>query len=226
MHVILNIDTATEQGIVAVSEGSVVKAERTNSSQKDHAVWVHVAIEEVLKEAGYAMEDLSAIAVVGGPGSYTGVRVGMATAKGLSYVLNIPMIQLHTLVLMTGAVITTTTSGKEVLYCPMIDARRMEVFTALYDHSLNELLAPCAMILEKESFSEWAGRKPVIFFGNGSEKWKALAGTGAQFSSVPYSSETIAWFSNRAFEQSAFASTAYAEPVYLKEFYTPAKQSS
>ncbi len=226
MHVILNIDTATEQGIVAVSSGSMVKAARTNSSQRDHAAWVHAAMEEVLQEAGYAMEDLSAIAVVGGPGSYTGVRVGMATAKGLCYVLNIPMIQLNTLVLMAKAVISANNANEEVLYCPMIDARRMEVFTALYDHSLNELLAPRAMVLDKASFSAWAGKKPIIFSGNGSVKWKALAEAGAQFSSTQYTPETIAWLSGRSFEKSAFADVAYAEPVYLKEFYTPAKQSS
>jgi tRNA threonylcarbamoyladenosine biosynthesis protein TsaB len=225
MHVILNIDTATEQGIVAVSVNNAVIAERTNIKQKEHAGWVHLAIEEVLKESGYSLPEIAAVAVVGGPGSYTGVRVGMASAKGLSYALNIPLIQLNTLVLMTRAAITTTTvNNKEVLYCPMIDARRMEVFTAIYDHGLAELLAPCAMVLEKDSFSDWTGKNAIVFFGSGSEKWKSLASDNAFFSTAQYTSAELAWLSNAAFGKSAFANLAYAEPVYLKEFYTTAKQ--
>jgi len=224
MHVILNIDTATEQGIVAVSGNDAVLAQRINLNQKDHAGWVHVAIEEVLKESGHTLNELAAIAVVGGPGSYTGVRVGMATAKGLSYALNIPLIQLNTLVLMTRAAITTTTYNKEVLYCPMIDARRMEVFTALYDNTLKEILAPCAMVLGKDSFSELTGKHAILYFGNGSEKWKSLAGDNALFSEVQYTASEIAWLSGKEFEMAAFANIAYAEPVYLKEFYTPVKQ--
>src|SRR6185503_154982 len=106
-----------------------------NKNQKDHAAWIHIAIERLIKKTSSGLKDLNAIAVSNGPGSYTGLRVGLATAKGLCFALNIPLITLSTLEVMTIAAFNSNWSV--AYFCPMIDARRMEVFTALYDKDLN-----------------------------------------------------------------------------------------
>src|SRR6478672_10593007 len=124
----------------------------------------------MMEEAGISLQELDAIAVSSGPGSYTGLRVSMATAKGLCYALQKPLITVSTLKMMAVAALDTITE----LLCPMIDARRMEVFTAVYDHSLSEILSPVNIILEKESFKNLLEKHSILFFGNGSDKFKAL----------------------------------------------------
>ena len=224
MPLILNIDTATTQASVSLSLDGKLLQERVNGQSMDHAAWIHVAIKELMhvNDHTYQSGDLNAVAVVAGPGSYTGLRVGMSTAKGLCYALDIPLISLNTLAVMAHA------TNKEILssqlLCPMLDARRMEVFTALYDTALNELIAPCAMILEQNSFSAWLNKQEIIFFGNGSSKWKELVQhENAIFKDSFYTPHDIAFISNNAFRQQAFSSLAYAEPIYLKDFYAPKK---
>ncbi|HUP13519.1 MAG TPA: tRNA (adenosine(37)-N6)-threonylcarbamoyltransferase complex dimerization subunit type 1 TsaB, partial [Niastella sp.] len=141
---ILNIDTATDQAIVSLSkEGSVIGT-LENNAQKDHAAWIQLAINSLLQKHGSAMHQLQAIAVTAGPGSYTGLRVGMATAKGLCFALQIPLITINTLQVMANAAIDqfllkASQMPLPLCFCPMIDARRMEVFTAVYDKALQEI---------------------------------------------------------------------------------------
>ena len=226
MSLILNIDTATTLGSVSLSFEGKLLQERINTQSIDHATWIHLAIKEIMNASNhsYQLNDISAVAVVAGPGSYTGLRVGMSTAKGLCYALNSRLITLNTLKIMAYA--TNKEISPSQLLCPMLDARRMEVFTALYNTVLNELIAPCAMILEENSFSAWLHKNEIIFFGNGSNKWKDLVKhENAIFKDSFYTTHDIAFISYNEFRQNAFVDLAYAEPIYLKDFYAPKKLS-
>ncbi len=226
MSLILNIDTATALGSVSLALNGKLLQERVNTDSMDHAKWIHLAIIELMNENNqlYKLEDLDAVAVVSGPGSYTGLRVGMSTAKGLCYALNIRLITLNTLKIMAYA--TNTEISTSQLLCPMLDARRLEVFTALYNAALTELITPCALILEKNSFSDWLEKNEIIFFGSGSSKWKDIVeNKNAIFRDSFYTPKHIALISNEELKKGSFANTAYSEPFYLKEFYTPKKFS-
>jgi tRNA threonylcarbamoyladenosine biosynthesis protein TsaB len=226
MPLILNIDTATNQASVSLALEGKVLQERVNGQSMDHAAWIHTAIDELIHANNhkYNLNEINAVAVVAGPGSYTGLRVGMATAKGLCYALNIPLISLNTLKIMAYA--TNDEFSSSLLLCPMLDARRLEVFTALYDASLNELIQPCAMILEENSFSEWLNKYEIIFFGSGSNKWKEIVkNENAIFRNSFYMPQDIASIAYKTFMQHDFSGLAYTEPVYLKEFYSYQKNN-
>lgn len=197
-------------------------AEKTNSSQKDHASWLHVAIQELLQEQEVALPQLDAVAVSEGPGSYTGLRVGMAAAKGLCYALGIPLITINTLKMMAvGA-----QAHAQQLLCPMIDARRVEVFTAIYDRNLQQILPPTNLILTESSFSDLLEDNNIIFFGNGSVKFQPMVQhSNAHFVSIESSAKHLSALAFSRFTQKEFADLAYAEPFYGKEFYTPAGKS-
>lgn len=229
--IILSIDTATDQALVSLSkEGSVVGT-LENNAQKDHAAWIQMAINTLLHKHGYTMQQLQAIAVTAGPGSYTGLRVGMATAKGLCFALQIPLITINTLQVMANAAIDQYLPKAAELpaplcFCPMIDARRMEVFTAVYDEALQEIVAPKAMILEELSFNEELNNRSLICFGNGSFKWKTIS----RYPNVLFIDEnldiakSLAKLASHLYLSQNFANLAYTEPVYLKEFYSYIKK--
>ena len=144
---ILNIDTATEEASVCLSQDGNVIHTLLNDSQKDHAAWIQVAINTLLQKEGYTMQQIQAVAVTHGPGSYTGLRVGMASAKGICFALQIPLITINTLQVMAFGAINQWRSLAEnmklpLCFCPMIDARRMEVFTAVYNEALEEIISP------------------------------------------------------------------------------------
>jgi len=215
---ILNIDTAVVTASLCLAKDSEVIGLKINPSQKDHAAWLHVAIKEMMEEAGISLQELDAIAVSSGPGSYTGLRVSMATAKGLCYALQKPLITVSTLKMMAVAALDAPTT----LLCPMIDARRMEIFTAVYDHSLSEILSPVNIILEKESFNELLQTNSILFFGNGSEKFMHLtSNTNAYFKKLEATAQHMTGLSCSQFKKQEFADLAYAEPYYGKAFYSP-----
>jgi tRNA threonylcarbamoyladenosine biosynthesis protein TsaB len=221
MSLILNIDTATEIAGVCLAVKGVSVRLLENHEQKDHAAWIHVAINEVLKQTNTAATNLEAIAVTIGPGSYTGLRVGLATAKGLCYALQKPLITIGTLEMMCHAATRKLKEFSNSLFCPMLDARRMEVFTAVYDANMEELLSPCAMLLEETSFSTYLDQQPVLFFGSGSKKWESTCRhPNAIFQRVSYSAENLAALSESKFNTHQFTGLAYSEPLYVKEFYT------
>jgi tRNA threonylcarbamoyladenosine biosynthesis protein TsaB len=219
MALILNIDTATEMASISLSERGKSILLLENNEQKEHASWLHTAIAGMLRDTGYRMRDLQAIAVAAGPGSYTGLRVGMAAAKGFCYALGIPMITENTLKIMTLAAIEQAPGGG--LFCPMIDARRMEVFTAVYTGELVELMPPTALIIDENSFSAYLPQRQMSFFGGGSYKCKPLLiATSAAFIEINYHAGYLGILSFLRYLQQEFTDIAYSEPVYTKEFYT------
>lgn len=222
MALLLNIDTATEQASVCLSNGPLVIAEAYNTDQKSHASFLQPAIQQLTETSGYPLSAIEAVAVTAGPGSYTGLRVGLSSAKGLCYALNKPLILINTLKLMAYAAreqYEQENSSNGVLFCPMIDARRMEVFTALYNHQLEPLIAPAAVILDPDSFKEFTEHQIVVFSGSGSTKFKSLLNGTAVFSNVTCHARHLAALADEAFGQAAFSDLAYSEPLYLKEFF-------
>lgn len=218
MGLILNIDTSLETASVSIAKDGVILSALTNEVQKEHASFLHIAINELLKKNSVKAAELDAIAVTEGPGSYTGLRVGMASAKGMSYALSKPFITVGTLEAM--ALQSILTINEEVMYCPLIDARRMEVYTAIYDHRLEVLLQPCAMILTENSFSEQLAKGKIIFTGSGAQKWKTLTSSvHAAFEDVKEITTAISILSEKKFSQKKFINLAHSEPLYIKEFY-------
>jgi len=218
MTLILNIETAIDTASVCLADGDRVLSLMKNENKKDHAAWLHPAIENLMKKITYKLQDLAAIAVSIGPGSYTGLRIGLATAKGLCYALQKPLITVNTLQVMALAATEYATD----LICPMIDARRMEVFTGLFNKSLETVIEPKALVIDEKSFTEQLVKHKILFFGNGSEKFKAVCSSrNAVFKSILFDAGNMVTISDKQFTAKKFADLAYAEPLYLKEFYSP-----
>jgi tRNA threonylcarbamoyladenosine biosynthesis protein TsaB len=217
MSLILNIDTSVETASVCLAQdGNPIQTAR-NDKQKDHASWLHAAIAGLLEETGYAIKELEAVAVTIGPGSYTGLRIGLSTAKGICYTKGIPLITIGTLRVMAYA----ARDEKTDLICPMIDARRMEVFTALYNKQEEQLIPPQALVLTENSFQEFLEKKTISFIGNGSAKFKALTGhKNAFFSDIKADASDLAQLSITQFHNKEFSDLVYIEPLYIKNFYS------
>jgi tRNA threonylcarbamoyladenosine biosynthesis protein TsaB len=226
MALILSIDTAGENAGICLAEDGKITNTKTNSNQMDHAAWIHTAIEGLLNEASREINEINAVAVTSGPGSYTGLRVGMATAKGLCFVLNVPLITESTLMLSAKAVKEKVKSvySLPIFYCPMIDARRMEVFTALYDAELQEITPPSALVLDESLFHNELEHRIIVFSGNGSGKWQTICKhRNAVFSEVIYTVSDLAVVAWKKYQEKNFADLAYTEPLYVKNVYTGLK---
>jgi tRNA threonylcarbamoyladenosine biosynthesis protein TsaB len=222
MSLLLNIDTATSSAGICLAENGLSLAMVNNEDQKQHASFVQPAIKELLNKTGKKINDLDAVAVTIGPGSYTGLRVGLASAKGICYALNIPLITVSTLKVMASAAINTRAD----LLCPMIDARRMEVFAAIYNRSLDIVVPEQAIMLTESSFVELMEEKSILFFGDGAPKWKTLVhNNNAIFDNCHFSAVHLAALSFGLFKEKKFSDLAYTEPVYLKEFYSTFKNT-
>jgi tRNA threonylcarbamoyladenosine biosynthesis protein TsaB len=219
MALILSIETSTTDCSVAISDkGKTIIFEKL-FLEKSHANLLTVAIESITGHANIKLEDLDAIAVSKGPGSYTGLRIGVSTAKGLCYALDKPLIAINTLAAM-AAEVNQFNIGKLAL-CPMIDARRMEVYTALFDADMNELQATSAKILGETSFDETLVSTNVLFFGNGSNKFQELmqGKVGAHFiDGISPSADAIGKLAYDSYTKDEFEDVAYFEPFYLKDF--------
>lgn len=226
MSLILNIDTAAEKAHVSLAKDGFVLSSLSSESQKEHASFLQAAIQQLTKITGVQLSAVDAVAVTAGPGSYTGLRVGFASAKGLCYALKKPLITLGTLeVLAASAIQLSPDMDESVLFCPMIDARRMEVFTAIYKKDLATFLAPSAIILDKLSFEKELSKNKILFFGSGSDKWKAVyTHTNALFAVVDILPDAMSKYSNKLYLQEHFTELAYSEPFYLKEFQTVTKK--
>lgn len=227
MSLILNIDTTTESAFVNIAKDAVVIAELFNNQQKDHAGFLQPAIQTLINTIGISLSELDAIAVSAGPGSYTGLRVGMASAKGLCYALNKPLLMISSLEILAHAAIAESSDvSADSLFCAMIDARRMEVFTAVYDRLLNIVLAPCAMVLDQNSYGDLTAKQPVVFSGNAVEKWKTVCGQSNVFFKTGINATvSMSELSYKKFESVDFSELAYAEPFYVKDFFTTALRS-
>lgn len=229
MSFILNIDTATEIASLCLAKNGEKVGLLINEDQKDHAAWIHVAIKQLLRNADLTIQQISAIAISAGPGSYTGLRVGMASAKGLCFAMNLPLITENTLEIMAFAAIENISQLQDqlssTLICPMLDARRMEVFTAIFDKDRQQQLPSVALVLNEESFGQYLKENRMIFFGSGSKKWKQICNhPHAEFASIAYDASHLAQLSVKKFNERNFADIVYTEPLYLKEFYTHNKK--
>jgi tRNA threonylcarbamoyladenosine biosynthesis protein TsaB len=219
VSLILNIDTSIQTASVCLAKNNIPIALKVNPSQKDSAAWLHVAIKEIMTEQGISLEELEAIAVTEGPGSYTGLRVGMATAKGLCYALGKPLICVNTLLTMAGA----ARQLEADLVCPMIDARRIEVFTAVYNKELTEMVAPTNIILNELTFKELLQMKRMLFFGNGSNKFQSIVNCpNALFADIEVDAKDMVPLTYKNLLERKFADLAYSEPFYCKDFHSPA----
>lgn len=223
MSLILQIDTATEHASICLSNHGIPILSMTSADQKNHGAFLQPAIQSIMRSAGIALSNVEAIAVTEGPGSYTGLRVGLASAKGLCYALEKPLITINTLQLIAISTINEQgAGGAEAWYVPMIDARRMEVFTAIYDSTLKTVEAPSAKVLDDSSFLSMLSYKSLIFCGSGAKKFKGICQhPNALFSGVQHQASDMSILAFNALEEKSFADLAYCEPFYLKSFYSP-----
>lgn len=218
MALILNIDTATGVCSVALAREGRVVAMKENDEGLNHSTLLGVYVDEVLRQAGVMMTGVDAVAVSAGPGSYTGLRIGVSLAKGLCYGAGKPLIAVGTLESMADAVADRV--REDALYCPMIDARRMEVYAAVYDREGREVTGVRPVVLDEGAFADELSRGPVYFFGDGSGKARGvLAHPNARFlSGVTTSAVNLMRLAERRFAAGEFEDVAYFEPFYLKEF--------
>jgi tRNA threonylcarbamoyladenosine biosynthesis protein TsaB len=217
MALIISIETATKVCSVALHVEAQLVATQTLHVEKSHAESLLCAIEHLLAISPYTKKDLAAIAVSSGPGSYTGLRIGAATAKGLCYALEIPLIAVNTLEAMVHGMQPYNTTQR--LLCPMLDARRMEVYCLLAD-SQGHVLAPVhPRVIDQDSFQAWLQDHLILFFGEGAEKCKPLLGRHSHALFIDHcypDSHHIGTLAYTKFQQAAFEDLAYFTPLYLK----------
>jgi tRNA threonylcarbamoyladenosine biosynthesis protein TsaB len=223
MGLILQIDTATEHASICLSKNGIPLLSAESADQKNHGSFLQPAIQDLMAKYGEKLSALDAIAVTEGPGSYTGLRVGLASAKGLCYALQKPLITINTLkVIAVSAIKSKGDDAIRYAYIPMIDARRMEVFTAVYDEKLHIIEPPQAKILDENAFQFILNEKPAIFCGSGSVKFQSICQhPNAYFSTLQHQAEDMSVLAFNALEEKRFANLAYCEPFYLKSFYSP-----
>ena len=213
---ILNIETATTNCSVSIAkDGETIVLKEDNDKSYSHAERLHVYIDSALKEVGITGADLSAIAISKGPGSYTGLRIGVSTAKGLCFALDKPLIAVPTL-----AALAKQAPMDHGVVVAMLDARRMEVYSAIYDSNYNEIRATEAQILDENAFAENLQNGKVYFIGNGVEKTKTLiTNPNAIFieDKLPSANEMSA-LAFKKYQNNDFEDVAYFEPYYLKDF--------
>ncbi|MCX6232811.1 MAG: tRNA (adenosine(37)-N6)-threonylcarbamoyltransferase complex dimerization subunit type 1 TsaB [Bacteroidetes bacterium] len=222
MGLILLIETATEVCSVGLAlDGQIISMKETEKGNS-HSANVAVFIDEVLKQANKSPGDLNAVAVSKGPGSYTGLRIGVSSAKGLCYGLNIPLISINTLKAMVyGVIHDKKVENTGALFCPMIDARRMEVYSGIYDMNLNQIREVQANIVDENTYTEYLLSHNVYFFGNGSDKCKDILNNNANahfITDIKLSAANMAGLAEEKFRKEEFEDTAYFEPFYLKDF--------
>ncbi|MBK9284488.1 MAG: tRNA (adenosine(37)-N6)-threonylcarbamoyltransferase complex dimerization subunit type 1 TsaB [Sphingobacteriaceae bacterium] len=225
MPYILHIETATTVCSVTLSHEHQILSTKEINTGYTHAENLHVFIQEILKETNIQTSQLHAIAISKGPGSYTGLRIGTSSAKGLAFALQIPLIAIDTLKALSVSVLKKT--DKETLLCPMLDARRQEVYTAIYDINLKEIISPCAQIVTDENFSFFQMNKPIVFFGDGMVKLQPVLekiDNASFLKNIVPSAENMVELALSKFKQKEFEDTAYFVPNYMKEFYTTFKK--
>ena len=215
MATILNIETSTKNCSVSLTtNGKVIFLKELNEGSYSHAEKLHPFIVESVKEAQMSIHDIDAVAVSKGPGSYTGLRIGVSAAKGFSYALDIPLISIETLSSLAHSI-----SIEEGYIVPMIDARRMEVYSAVYDSNYNKVRDIKAEIIDENSFKEYADKK-VYFIGDGAEKCKDVITLDTAIFKENFfpSSKEMAQLSYNKYKKNDIEDVAYFEPFYLKDF--------
>lgn len=227
MACILHIETSTEACSVAVSEDGLAEFKLEDLQGPSHGVQLGVFVDEALSFVDNHGMPLDAVAVSCGPGSYTGLRIGVSMAKGICYGRNLPLIAIPTLEVMSVPVLLQQDLPDDALLCPMIDARRMEVYAAIYDRALNMKRPIAADIVDENSYLEYLETQPVYFFGNGAAKCREkITHPNAHFiEGVRPLARWMFPLAEKALASKDFKDVAYFEPFYLKEFIasTPKK---
>ncbi|MBU6119246.1 tRNA (adenosine(37)-N6)-threonylcarbamoyltransferase complex dimerization subunit type 1 TsaB [Hymenobacter siberiensis] len=228
---LLSLETSSPICSVAlhrVADGSLVGQSELRLD-KSHSTHLTILIEQLLANTGHQLADLAAVAVSDGPGSYTGLRIGAAAAKGLCFALDIPLVAVSTLKALAAQVAAGTARPENFLFCPMLDARRQEVYAAIYACDGQEVLAPTPLILDADTLAEQLANNSVLLFGNGAAKFQVVLGESAQagfLAGIEPSAISVGQLGVAAFHRQEFQDVAYYEPFYLKEVYTttPKKQ--
>ncbi len=227
MHYILNIETATTVCSVSISQDGHILGYKEIDNGFTHSENLHLFINDLLIDFNISIKQLSAIAISKGPGSYTGLRIGVSAAKGLAYALNIPLISVDTLKIMAYQVSQLNTGYD--FFCPMIDARRMEVYTCVYDTQLNSQILTQALIIDSLSIKTFDSFSSICFFGDGMLKCKeviSLLQNTVCIDNIKPSSQYMCALSYEKFLKEAFEDIAYFEPFYLKDFLITSKKTS
>lgn len=221
MSVILNIETSAKYCSVALTKDGVIEYTREDNVEMNHARALGPYVEACLEEATRREWKIDAVAVSMGPGSYTGLRIGLSMAKGLCFSLDVPLIGVSTLKLLAVKAMFRNIEweGDEILV-PMIDARRMEVYTAAYDFRLDDLMKPQPLIVTEDSYSELPADRKIYFFGDGAEKTKPLLERENRFwlSGLNPKAADMTALAEKAFREGDFLDVAYSVPEYLKEY--------
>jgi tRNA threonylcarbamoyladenosine biosynthesis protein TsaB len=223
---IICLETATNLCSVALCDSAGVISLKESNETKSHAALLTVFIEEILRDNGIKAADLDAVAVSKGPGSYTGLRIGVSVAKGIAYGASIPLIGIETTLSMffgiTGSRYFNPESDINTIFCPMLDARRMEVYYAIFDSGGNRLKDISAEIINGDTFSYIPESQKIIFFGDGATKCKEVINRKNSLFAVDYmiSASHMHKPVFKAFNDSDFENVAYFEPLYLKDFIT------
>ncbi len=221
MSCILHIETGTNVCSVAVSEDGAVIFHKESMEGPSHATLLGGFVKEALSFADSHAIPLDAVAVSKGPGSYTGLRIGVSMAKGVCYGQKLKLIGISTLELLCVPVLLYHEElPEDALLCPMIDARRMEVYAAIYDRALRPVKEISADIIDENSYREYLEKHPVYFFGNGADKCRSkITHPNAHFIEEVYPlAKNMAPLAERAHARGEFEDVAYFEPFYLKEF--------
>ena len=223
MAIILHLETATTNCSVSISrDDEIVVLKENNAASYSHSEQLHVFIKEALKEASLSFSDLDAVAISKGPGSYTGLRIGVSAAKGICFSLDIPLISIPTLQSMANQV--DLKPGELVI--PVLDARRMEVYSCVYDNNYQKIRETRAEVINEESFVEYLGENKVYVMGSGAEKCRGvLQHPNFIFNeSVVPSAKDMVSIAFEKYESKQFEDVAYFEPYYLKDFVLQQKK--
>lgn len=216
MGLILNLETATKTCSVSLAQDGKELATINHTAENySHAEKLNGIIQEVMEKANRQLADLDAIAVSEGPGSYTGLRIGTSTAKGLCFALDIPLIAVNSL-----KALAQSKAGADMLICPMFDARRMEVYAAIFDSQMNVLQPTKAIVIDDATFLDFLQKEPVCFIGPGAEKCRStVVHENAIFDlETAVSASGMIPFTEEKFQQNDLEDLAYFEPFYLKDF--------
>ena len=219
MALILSIDTSTKVCSVALHREGNLIAFSQYFMEKSHSSILTNLIAEVVRNSSHEMKDINAVAISEGPGSYTGLRIGTSTAKGICFALDVPLIAVSTLMSMCRGV--ARSNYRKSLLCPMIDARRMEVYSLICNHELQIVKDISPMIIDEQSFEDLLSKQEILFFGDGSEKCQPVIGGSKNAVFLPDvhpSARDIGDLGWAKYQNNEFADLAYFEPFYLKAF--------
>jgi len=228
MALILHVETSAKNCSVALSRDGQLLFNEVDTAGSSHSVKLGVFVDEALKVAERVGQKLDAVAVSSGPGSYTGLRIGVSLAKGVCYALDIPLIAVPTLDLLADEVRRTKQLPANTLICPLVDARRMEVYTALYSSDCTMLHPVSAVIVDETTFANDLENHPIWFVGDGAEKCTAIIRSdNAIFDGqiVPLASSMLP-LAEKKYQEQQFEDVAYFEPFYLKDFVATVSKKS